>query len=78
MEARIKNNDRYLKISSVKSVSMCGNSLELYFENPLDSFLAFNKMRDFGVECAHAGGNAPSGPMVMLYSHDNRLDTQFV
>ena len=80
MEVCIKNtcND-CLKISTIKSANILRNSLELSFGNAMDSFSAFNKMRDFGIQCSHAGSDAPDGPMVMLFNlNSNGFNFQFM
>lgn len=80
MEVYIKNtSNESLKISSIKSANILKNSLELSFKNTIDSFSAFNKMRDFGIQCSHAGSNAPDGPMVMLFNlNSNGFNFQFM
>ena len=44
-----------------------GSSIDLHFPNENQSFDAFQKLREIGVRCFHAGKNAS----VMMYSYGN-------
>lgn len=46
-------------------------SIDLYFSNENQSLDAFQKLREIGVRCFHAGKNAPCGASVMMYSYGN-------
>ena len=48
-----------------------GSSIDLHFPNENQSFDAFQKLREIGVRCFHAGKNAPCGASVMMYSYGN-------
>ena len=62
-----------LSISAVKGMDVAGNLLRVFFANENDSYSAFQKIREFGLRCCHAGINAPDGPMVMM-SHIHQTD----
>ena len=47
------------------------SSIDLHFPNENQSFDAFQKLREIGVRCFHAGKNAPCGASVMMYSYGN-------
>jgi hypothetical protein len=48
-----------------------GSSIDLHFPNEDQSLDAFQKLREIGVRCFHAGKNAPCGASVMMYSYGN-------
>ena len=48
-----------------------GSSIDLHFPNENQSFDAFQKLREIGERCFHAGKNAPCGASVMMYSYGN-------
>lgn len=64
---------RELSIPTVKGLDMAGNILRVFFSNEQDSYSAFQRIREFGLRCCHAGVNAPDGPMVMM-SHIYQSD----
>lgn len=67
---------RELSIPTVKGMDMAGNILRVFFSNEQDSYSAFQRIREFGLRCCHAGVNAPDGPMVMMghiYQSDYNL-----
>jgi hypothetical protein len=64
---------RELSIPTVKGMDMAGNILRVFFSNEQDSYSAFQRIREFGLRCCHAGVNAPDGPMVMM-SHIHQSD----
>lgn len=64
---------RELSIPTVKGMDMAGNILRVFFSNEQDSYSAFQRIREFGLRCCHAGVNAPDGPMVMM-SHIYQSD----
>lgn len=64
---------RELSIPTVKGMDMAGNILRVFFSNGQDSYSAFQRIREFGLRCCHAGVNAPDGPMVMM-SHIHQSD----
>ena len=43
----------------------------LGYKDENQSFDAFQKLREIGVRCFHAGKNAPCGASVMMYSYGN-------
>lgn len=67
---RVKNE---LSITAVKGMDVAGNILRVFFNNEEDSYSAFQRIRNFGLRCCHAGINAPDGPMVMM-SHIHQTD----
>lgn len=64
---------RELSIPTVKGMDMAGNILRVFFCNERDSYSAFQRIKEFGLRCCHAGVNAPDGPMVMM-SHLQQSD----
>lgn len=62
-----------LTVGAVKGMDIAGNILRVFFFNEQDSYSAFQRIRNFGLRCCHAGINAPDGPMVML-SHLHQTD----
>lgn len=67
---RVKNE---LSITAVKGMDVAGNILRVFFNNEEDSYSAFQRIRNFGLRCCHAGINTPDGPMVMM-SHIHQTD----
>lgn len=72
---RVKNE---LSISAVKGMDVAGNIMRVFFSNEEDSYSAFQRIRNFGLRCCHAGINAPDGPMVMMsHIHQSEFNLKF-
>ena len=59
-----------LTITPIKGMDLIGNILRIFFQNEVESFAAFSRIRNFGVKCSHAGINAPGGPMVTMHREE--------
>lgn len=67
-----------LTVGAVKGMDVAGSILRVFFCNEQDSFSAFQRIRNFGLRCCHAGINAPDGPMVMMsHIHQSEFNLKF-
>lgn len=57
---------------SVPSVGVDSSSLDLRFHSSDESMQVFNRLKDCGIQCYHAGSNAPHGPYVAIYRKENK------
>lgn len=66
---KVTINDKYhLSASKMRAFN---DSYELKFDNSQDSFCAYRYLMDNGIQCYHAGSNAPHGPYVAIYTMNN-------
>lgn len=62
-------NDKY-KFTAVKMRAV-NNSFEFKFGSSQESICAYRYLIENGIQCYHAGSNAPHGPFVAIYTTDN-------
>lgn len=62
-------NDKY-KFSAIK-MRVENNSFEFKFDNSQNSICAYRYLIENGIQCYHAGSNAPHGPFVAIYTMNN-------
>lgn len=76
MNVHISTHDKSLILvakTCVVSISkdMKHSCVDLRFNNETHSRAAFSQLKEIGLQCYHAGNNAPGGAAVMVYANNN-------